>query len=257
MAGFSRAGRGRVVLLLCLATILGFLVHLQSTGALSLHEIQIKRTEWAELARTEPIFFAAAFFVVATILSALTLPGLLVLSVVAGNIFGIAEGFLLAWLASGTGATLAFWTSRFLLRDLVGRRFARPLARVNEGVERDGSTYLLTLRLIPVFPAGAVNVLTGLTSLPAKKFFVVSLLGMIPAVLIYANAGTRLARLDSLEGVLTPGGIASLAAIGCLPLFGKFVARGLQNYREPRGPENGRGRDQVNTTESAGRPPVR
>ncbi|HAQ86646.1 MAG TPA: pyridine nucleotide-disulfide oxidoreductase, partial [Pseudomonas sp.] len=82
--------------------------------------------------------------------------------------------------ASTLGATLAMLLSRYLLRDWVQTRFQQRLAKIDQGIEREGASYLFALRLVPVFPFFLINLAMGLTRLPVRTFWWVSQLGMLP-----------------------------------------------------------------------------
>jgi pyruvate/2-oxoglutarate dehydrogenase complex dihydrolipoamide dehydrogenase (E3) component/uncharacterized membrane protein YdjX (TVP38/TMEM64 family) len=166
---------------------------------------------------------AAGFFVLYVCMAALSLPGAAILTVAAGALFGIWEGTALVSFASAIGATGALGMSRYVLRDGVQRRFGKQLEAMNEGVRRDGAFYLLTLRLIPVFPFFVVNVLMGLTPIRVRTFYWVSQCGMLPATLVFVNGGTQLARIESLAGILSPAILFSFAALGVFP----WIARGI------------------------------
>ncbi|MGB7552575.1 MAG: FAD-dependent oxidoreductase, partial [Chromatiaceae bacterium] len=135
---------------------------------------------------------------------------------------------LLVSFASSIGATLAFLVSRWLLRDWVQARYGERLAAVNAGIAKDGALYLFTLRLVPVFPFFVINLLMGLTPIKTRTFYWVSQLGMLAGTLVYVNAGTQLARLDSLSGILSPGLVASFALLGVFPLLAKRLVALVQ-----------------------------
>jgi uncharacterized membrane protein YdjX (TVP38/TMEM64 family) len=158
------------------------------------------------------------FFLGYVAVTALSLPAATVMSLAAGALFGLWTGVGVVSLAATLGATLAFLLSRYLLRDWVTRHFGARLEPLNRGVDRDGAAYLFTLRLVPVFPFFLVNLGMGLTRLPVRTFFWVSLLGMLPATVVYVNAGTRLATLNSPRDVLSPSVLVSLALLGLVPL---------------------------------------
>src|SRR4051812_41972548 len=156
----------------------------------------------------------AVFFVVYAAVTALSLPAAAGLSLVAGALFGRWLGTLVVLLAATLGATLAFLGSRYLLRDWVRRRFGGRLEAVDRGVERDGVSYLLALRLVPAVPFVLVNLGMGLTRMKALPFALVSLVGMLPGTFLYVNAGTELGRLGSPGEVLTPRVLIALALLG-------------------------------------------
>ncbi|HUP92950.1 MAG TPA: FAD-dependent oxidoreductase [Solimonas sp.] len=172
-----------------------------------------------------PLLAAGAFFAVYVAVTALSLPGAAILTLAAGAIFGLLWGTLLASFASSIGATLAFLVSRFLLRDAIQARYGDRLRAINEGVARDGAFYLFTLRLVPVFPFFVINLVMGLTPLKARTFYWVSQLGMLAGTLVFVNAGTELAKLTSLRGVLSPGLLGAFVLLGIFP----YIARGIIN----------------------------
>ncbi|MDP2135518.1 MAG: FAD-dependent oxidoreductase [Sulfuritalea sp.] len=175
-----------------------------------------------------PWLAAGIFFAVYILVTALSLPGAAVMTLAGGAVFGLLWGTVLVSFASSLGATLAFLASRFLLRDWVQSRFGARLRTINTGVEKEGGFYLFTLRLVPVFPFFMINLLMGLTAMRAATFYWVSQLGMLAGTLVYVNAGTQLAGIDSLSGILSPGLIASFALLGIFPLIAKKIVDGIK-----------------------------
>jgi pyruvate/2-oxoglutarate dehydrogenase complex dihydrolipoamide dehydrogenase (E3) component len=141
--------------------------------------------------------------------------------------------------ASTIGATLAFLASRFLFRDLVQRRFGQHLGTINNGIRKDGAFYLFTLRLVPAFPFFAINLLMGLTPIRVGTFYWVSQVGMLAGTVVYINAGTQIARIESLSGILSPGLIASFLLLGMFPWIARKgivhfnQGKLLRNYPKP------------------------
>jgi pyruvate/2-oxoglutarate dehydrogenase complex dihydrolipoamide dehydrogenase (E3) component/uncharacterized membrane protein YdjX (TVP38/TMEM64 family) len=178
--------------------------------------------------QAHPWLLGAGFFLVYVVVTALSLPAAALLTLAGGAVFGLLEGTLLVSFASSIGATLAFLASRFVFRDAVQRRFGKRLGAVNEGMRRDGALYLFTLRLVPVFPFFVINLVMGLTTLPVRTFYWVSQLGMLAATVVYVNAGTQLARLDSLSGILSPTMLGSFALLGIFPLLARWIAGRIQ-----------------------------
>ncbi|MBL8414397.1 MAG: TVP38/TMEM64 family protein, partial [Propionivibrio sp.] len=157
----------------------------------------------------QPMTAALIFFVTYVAVTGLSLPGAAVMTLVGGAVFGLLWGLLLVSFASSVGATLAFLASRFLLRDWVQQHFGERLRAINSGVDREGGFYLFTLRLVPVFPFFVINLLMGLTPLKTRTFYWVSQVGMLAGTLVYVNAGTQLAKIQSLSGILSPGLLGS------------------------------------------------
>jgi pyruvate/2-oxoglutarate dehydrogenase complex dihydrolipoamide dehydrogenase (E3) component/uncharacterized membrane protein YdjX (TVP38/TMEM64 family) len=173
--------------------------------------------------RANPVLVIAAFFALYVIVTALSVPGAAIMTLAAGAIFGVVAGTVLVSFASSIGATLAFLGSRFVFRDAVQTRFAAQLSGINEGMARDGAFYLFSLRLVPVFPFFAINLLMGLTPIRTWTFYWVSQLGMFLGTVVYVNAGTQLAQIDALGDIASPGLLASFTALGLLPWMGKWI----------------------------------
>jgi pyruvate/2-oxoglutarate dehydrogenase complex dihydrolipoamide dehydrogenase (E3) component/uncharacterized membrane protein YdjX (TVP38/TMEM64 family) len=178
-----------------------------------------------------PVLVAGAYMLLYVLITALSLPGAAVLTLAGGAIFGLGLGTLLVSFASSLGALLAFLVARTLLRDLVRRRFGRQLAPIEAGVARDGVFYLLSLRLAPVFPFFLVNLLMALTPMRAASYYLTSQIGMLPGTLVYVNAGTQLARLRGLGGILSPPLLGSLLLLALFPWLAKAVTRRWQIWR--------------------------
>lgn len=165
-----------------------------------------------------PLRSALIFFALYVAVSALSIPGAAVLTLLGGALFTLWEGTVLVSFASTLGATLAMLASRYLLRDWVQRRFARQMATVNAGMARDGAGYLFALRLMPLFPFFLVNLLMGLTRITVRRYWWVSQLAMLPATVIFLNAGRELGKVASLRDILSPGVVFAFTLLGLLPL---------------------------------------
>ena len=170
-----------------------------------------------------PLQIALGYFLLYVLTTALSLPGALVLTLAGGAIFGFVQGFVLVSFASTVGATLAFLAARYVLRDWVQQRFGEKLKPMNDGIEKEGAFYLFTLRLVPVFPFFLINLLMGLTKMRTLTYYWVSQVGMLAGTVIYVNAGTQLAAIDSLKGIISPAILLSLAALGLFPLITKKI----------------------------------
>tara|TARA_Y100001949_G_scaffold176667_1_gene191420 strand:+ start:10053 stop:12293 length:2241 start_codon:yes stop_codon:yes gene_type:complete len=188
----------------------------------------------------EPILTAGLFLLAYVLVTALSLPGAAVMTLAAGALFGLSWGTLIVSFASSIGATLAFLASRYVLRDSVQARFGDRLQAINEGMRKDGAFYLFTLRLVPVFPFFLINLLMGLTPIKAVTFYLVSQVGMFAGTIVYVNAGTQLAQLDSLSGILSPSLLLSFALLGVFPLIARKILavikaqRVYQGYERPK-----------------------
>ncbi|HEY6354872.1 MAG TPA: FAD-dependent oxidoreductase, partial [Burkholderiaceae bacterium] len=189
----------------------------------SLAYLKSSQTEFATLYGDHPAAVIGAFFAIYVAVTALSFPGAAVMTLAAGAIFGLLAGTVIVSFASSIGATLAFLAARFVLRDSVQARFGARLAEIDKGVAKEGAFYLFTLRLVPLVPFFVINLLMGLTKMKTATFYWVSQLGMLAGTLVYVNAGTQLAKIESLRGILSPGIVGSFVLLGLFP----WVARKL------------------------------
>ncbi|HHX8348663.1 TPA: TVP38/TMEM64 family protein [Vibrio diabolicus] len=169
------------------------------------------------------VFSAAIYFFAYIAITAFSIPGAAVVTLLGAALFGFWTSLLLVSFASTMGATLAFLSSRYLLRDWVQNKFGNKLIAINQGVEKDGAFYLFSLRLIPVFPFFLINLLMGLTPMSVGRFYLTSQVGMLPGTAVYLNAGTQLATIESLSGIISPAVLASFALLGLFPIITKWI----------------------------------
>ncbi len=184
----------------------------------SLAFIKDSQASFTALFNARPVLVTLVFFAVYVAVTALSLPGAAILTLAGGASFGLVWGTVVVSFASTIGATLAMLAARYLLRDAIQARFGRRLDEVNKGIEKEGAFYLFSLRLIPVVPFFALNLLMGLTRIKTWTYFWVSQLGMFAGTVAYVNAGTQIAKIDSLQSILSPGLIGSFVLLGLLPL---------------------------------------
>ncbi|MGF1526225.1 MAG: FAD-dependent oxidoreductase [Candidatus Competibacterales bacterium] len=185
--------------------------------------------------QANPYSTAAAFFAIYVLVTALSLPGAAIMTVVAGAIFGVTTGSVLVSFASSIGATLAFLIARYLFRDAVQSRFGQWLTSINRGIEREGAFYLFAMRLVPAIPFFVINLVMGLTPIRTVVFYLVSQVGMLPATIVYVNAGTQLAQLESLGDIASFDLIASFVLLGLFPFIAKRLlgaAKAIKAWRE-------------------------
>lgn len=195
---------------------------------LNLAAVKSRQAELEAWRDAQPVLAGVLFFAGYVAVTALSLPGATVMTLAAGAIFGLGWGLLIVSFASSIGATLAFLASRWLLGGWVQSRFGERLAAINAGVEKEGGYYLFTLRLVPVLPFFAINLAMGLTSIRTLTFYWVSQLGMLAGTIVYVNAGTELARIDSLSDIVSPALLGSLVLLGVFPLVVRKIADMVQ-----------------------------
>ncbi len=201
---------------------------------LSLSYIKQSQHNFMALYADHTVIVIGAYMLIYILVTSLSLPGAAVMTLAGGALFGLLRGTIIVSFASSIGATLACFVSRFVLRDWVQEKFGEKLKTVNSGIEREGVFYLFTLRLIPVFPFFVINLVLGLARMPLRTFYWVSQAGMLPATIVYVNAGKELAKIDSLAGILSPGLIISFALLGLLPLVAKKTIAWYKSRKEIR-----------------------
>jgi pyruvate/2-oxoglutarate dehydrogenase complex dihydrolipoamide dehydrogenase (E3) component/uncharacterized membrane protein YdjX (TVP38/TMEM64 family) len=232
--------QGRIVLLLVIALAIAAFFVFDLGQYLTLANLKARQAELAAFVDARPLAAIAAFFLLYVAVTALSLPGAAIMTLAAGAIFGLWRGTLIVSFASTAGASLAFLSSRYLLRDWVKARFGARIAAIDRGIARDGPFYLLTLRLIPAFPFFLVNLAMGLTAMRLVTFYLVSQAGMLLGTIVYVNAGTQLGAIESTRDILSPALIGSFVLLGLLPLLAKALVgwwkrrRVYRRWRRPR-----------------------
>jgi len=226
------------LLLLVLALLIAFFAF-DLDQYLSLEYLKARQIELEAYFEAHRVRTLLIFFVIYVVVTGVSLPGAAIMTLAGGAILGLFWGTVLVSFASAVGATVAFLIARFLLRDIVQARFGNRLQAINAGIKKEGAFYLFTLRLVPLFPFFVINLLMALTPMRAKTFYWISQAGMLPATIIYVNAGTQLARIDSLSDLLSPAVLISFALLGLFPLITKktvdFIQarKALQPYPKP------------------------
>ncbi len=213
----------RIALLVLLAAAIAAYFWFDLGQYLSLDAFKAQQAQIVAAKDANPLLYIGGFFVIYVIVTALSLPGAAIMSLVAGALFGVVTGTIIVSFASSIGATLAFLSARFLLRDWVQTKFGERLKAIDDGIARDGAMYLFTIRLIPLFPFFVVNLLMGLTRIKTRTYYWVSQIGMLPATVVFVNAGTQISKIDSTAGLLSPTLIGSFVLLGIFP----WIARGL------------------------------
>ena len=220
----------KIVLLLLAIGLIGLFFHFNLHQLLTLEGLKGSMDQFSELKEQSPVLVIGAFFIIYVLVTALALPGAAILTLASGALFGLFEGLVIASFASSIGALCSFLVSRYLLRDSLQKRFPERLKAIDEGIKKEGAFYLFTLRLVPIFPFFLINLLMGVTALKSWTFYWVSQIGMLAGTFIFVNAGTQLAQIESLSGILSFGLIISFVLLGVFPL----VAKGIVNMIKKR-----------------------
>ncbi len=216
-----------ILLLLIIFLIAAFFI-LDLQQYMTLDALKSKQHAIEAYRNTYPGSTVIIYALVYIVMTGLSLPGATILTLAGGAIFGLLWGTVIVSFASTIGALLAFLAARFLFRDAVKSRFGSRMQVINDGIDRDGAFYLFTLRLVPFFPFFMINLTMGLTTLKVKTFYWVSQLGMLAGTIIYVNAGTQLAKIESLSDILSPALIASFILLGFFPMIAKKILSLIQ-----------------------------
>lgn len=200
----------------------------------NLEYLKTQQATITKYANSHPLYAALIFFTVYIAITGLSLPGATILTLAGGAVFDLLMGILLVSFASTIGATLAFLTSRFLLRESLQKKFAERLHVINQGVEKDGAFYLFTLRLLPVFPFFIVNLVMGLTPIKTVTFFFISQIGMLAGTIVYVYAGTQLAQISTLKDIFSPELILSFTLLGLFPFIAKKTIEFIHSKRQTK-----------------------
>jgi len=220
--------------ILILIIIVGLIVAVKVFGLdqyLTLSYLKGSLDSLKSLYANHSLMVIAGYFFIYVLTTSLSLPGASPLGIAGGALFGFWTATIVVSFASTIGAALSCSISRFLLRDWIQNKFGDKIAKVNEGIEKEGAFYLFSLRLIPLFPFWMINLAMGLTKMSLLKFYWVSQVGMLPGTMVFVNAGKELAKIESLKGIFSPSLIISFALIGIFPIVIKKI---LALYRSGR-----------------------
>ena len=189
----------------------------------SLEAIKQRYQELQSLIDANPFFYYFIFFIIYIVVTALALPISLLKTLLAGALFGLLPGVILTSFASTIGSTLCFLLSRYLFKDYVQGKYQKYLGKINQGIKDEGLLYLLFLRLSPIFPFFVINLTFGLTHMKWINFYWISQLGMLPATILFVNAGVQLTQINDVKDILTLNIIISFSALGLLPIITKRI----------------------------------
>ena len=212
---------GKIVLVIVIGLLIAGFFFFDLQHYVTLENLKLQQQRFQALNEQNPFSTKALFFLAYVAVAALSLPGAAIMTLAAGAFFGVVSGSIIVSFASTIGATLAMLAARYLFRDSLQNKYEARLKTINDGIRDEGGFYLFTIRLIPVIPFFVVNLVMGLTKLKTSVFALVSQLGMLPATVIYVNAGHQIAGIDSVKDILSFPIIVSLAVLGIFPLLAK------------------------------------
>ncbi|HET7319839.1 MAG TPA: TVP38/TMEM64 family protein [Nitrospirota bacterium] len=213
------SGRNKKILLLVFVILTVITLRSSPLGsALTFENLQRNRQALLSFVSAHYVLSVVSFISVYVIVAALSIPGAVILTLAGGFLFGTAAGVLYVDAGATAGAVCAFLSARYLLGDRLQQKYGGQFAKFNGEMVRNGVNYLLTLRLIAVFPFFLINFLAGLTKVPLKTFLWTTAVGIIPGTAVFAYAGQQLGSINSPADILSKKVIAALAALGFITL---------------------------------------
>ena len=210
------------------AIVLILLLLLDPHHYLTLEYLKYSKDKLNSYYQDNSLIVLGIYFVIYLTSAAFSVPGATLLTLAGGALFGLVAGTLVVSFASTIGATLAMLISRLLLKDWVQNRFADQMIKINSGILKEGTFYLFALRLLPAVPFFVINLVMGLTHIRTVTFFWVSQLGMLPATLVYVNAGSELGKVQTIDDILSSSLIISFLLLGIFPLLIKKIVKAIQ-----------------------------
>jgi uncharacterized membrane protein YdjX (TVP38/TMEM64 family) len=232
----------KVALIIIFIITIGLFFTLDVGQYLNLGYIKSQQEAINDYYAVNPVKTGLIFFISYILITGISLPGAGIMTLAGGAIFGLVWGTILVSFGSVFGATMAFLIARYLFHDYIQKKFSKQLEPINRGIRKEGDLYLFTIRFIPIFPFFIVNTLMALTPIKTLNFALVSQIGMLIPTIIFVNAGTQLAKIESPGDVLSPELILSFVLLGLFPLLGKkiivFIRRKQHKSLDIIEPEN-------------------
>lgn len=223
--------RNKLLLILAILAVIGIFIGFDGHKLLTLENLQANQNALAQWIDANLLMAVAGYMAIYVVVTALSLPGAVIMTLAGGAFFGNLFGLVAVSVASTIGATLAFLLARFLMRDTLRKRYRDTVAKMDRGVEKDGAFYLATLRLVPVFPFFLINLAMGLTAMKLRTYALVSWVAMLPGTFVYVNAGTQLGQVQSTGDIVSVDLLLSFALLGVFPLIAKFVVDFIRRRR--------------------------
>ena len=215
----------KIILLIVIGIGIASFYFLDIKEYLSFENLKANRDRLNVIYQENSIIFISWFIGIYFLTVSFSLPGATILTLAAGAIFGSVLGVLLVNIGATLGATAAFLSARFIFRDWVEGKFSEKLNFVNSGISGNAFSYLLFLRLVPVFPFFLVNLILGLTQVRLSIYFFGTMLGIMPGSFVYAFAGSNLANINSVSDIASPKVFGALVLLGIFTLIPTVYSR--------------------------------
>lgn len=227
-----KAHRFKLLIIFTLMVLIGSFYGFDLDQYLSLDYLKSQQTDFHRYVIEKPVLAVAGYFLLVFLLSALSLPGISLIIMLAGlAFFNFWTTLIVASFADTLGSTAAFLTSRYLFAQSIHNKYPDQLRVINRGIEQDGGFYLFSLRLMFFFPCFMINLLMGLTTLRTLTFYWVTQIGKLPYKVIFTYTGTELGKMNSPVDLLSPQMVIGFTLIGFFPLLSK---KGLNWYKQKR-----------------------
>jgi uncharacterized membrane protein YdjX (TVP38/TMEM64 family) len=165
------------------------------------------------------------FILIYTLSVSLSLPGAAVLTLTGGFLFGVIKGVIFVNISATAGAAIIFLISRYLAGDYLQKKYSKYLGKFNSELQKNGVYYLLTLRLIPIFPFFLINIMAGLSKIRMSIFVWTTALGIIPGSFVYCIAGKRIGELSSIKDIFTKETFLVIILLGFFALVPVIISK--------------------------------
>lgn len=215
----TTSSKGKIALAVVIILLMGTFYYLDVGRYLSLESLKEHRDRLLAFTEDRYTVSVALFILTYVMVAGLALPGAAILTLAGGFLFGSVWGTLFVNIGATTGATIAFLAARYLLREWVESKFGKWLGPLQTGIVQNAFNYLLTLRLIPIVPFFALNLVSGLTRMSLRTYVAATALGIIPGSFVYAYAGRQLGSINSLQEIASPQVISAFILLGLLALM--------------------------------------
>ncbi|MBA2485434.1 MAG: TVP38/TMEM64 family protein [Nitrospira sp.] len=224
---------GKLIIAAVMGLAIGAFFWFDLGSYLTLETVKANRARLLAFTDEHQIAAVVSFVVSYAVVTGLSLPGATILTLVGGFLFGSVLGTAFVNLGATSGATLAFLTARYLLRGWVEQTFGQKLGPIQEGFAKNAFSYLITLRLVPLFPFFLVNLVSGLTRVHLGTYVLATAIGIIPGSFVYAYAGRQLGTINSLKEIASPNVILAFTLLGLLALVPILYRRFASKPAEP------------------------
>lgn len=189
----------------------------------TLENIKASHDRWVALYEENPVKVVTIFMLFNTFMAMLPVPGISMISLLGGSLFGFISGVVYSSIATAVGNLGGFFIARYFIQDYVFEKYGDKLLLFRSEWQSEGTMALFSFRLFPFIPSFVANLIMGVSKLHWWSFFWVSWVGRIPMVLVYTWSGVQIAKVESLEDILSPSVVIAFVLLAALPWILKLV----------------------------------